>query len=639
MGAKLASFEQGMDEAVSIADRAVSDIENRFKALNPSVSSNLLAAGVLGAVGAFGSLLAFAKQVNSELAEMGRTARQVGLSVEKFQALRFAGAVGGVDGGAFAEGLQQTTALLNDAQRNTNSLTRLFEANGIAIRQNNGQLISTNQLLNETANLMARAASEQDKIKIASMVGLTRDWVPLLEQGADALQRTAAEAQSAGVIIDAETIEKAKRFDEEWTKAGAVMSAQLRAAAADAGVLISELIDRASSFVEALAAANGGGGDLGQQKFSAIADAIDIVRKNALGLTQDYDQVTRALERYQAKATADPGVIESLQAIQAAAKAAADELARAAQARSALLSAVSENEFPGGVPLPRARPAAAQQPPAVVPARETDQGAGRDPFQASIDSANRRIAVLNAETATIGLNSEARERARLVATLEEAAKRANTAAGLENTAVTAEQRTQIEQLATAMESAARQNRLLSEAMAGMRELGSAGAEALKGLAIEGKEADEVLSQLLNRLASRAIDQAFNSLLNALGGSLFGGGGGLAGLVGGGSGRLFSFGGGRAGGGQVTPGNIYRVNENTPNSEWFAPNVPGQIIPNDVMQRSLRGGTSISFGDTIVNGSGLTEEQLARAIAASQVQVLRQVPGMALKAVADQRLRG
>lgn len=38
-----------------------------------------------------------------------------------------------------------------------------------------------------------------------------------------------------------------------------------------------------------------------------------------------------------------------------------------------------------------------------------------------------------------------------------------------------------------------------------------------------------------------------------------------------------FGGGRATGGPVVPGMFYRVNENTPRSEWFAPSMPGTIV--------------------------------------------------------------
>ena len=42
--------------------------------------------------------------------------------------------------------------------------------------------------------------------------------------------------------------------------------------------------------------------------------------------------------------------------------------------------------------------------------------------------------------------------------------------------------------------------------------------------------------------------------------------------------LSFFGGGRAMGGPVEAGKIYKVNENTPNSEFFAPGVDGTIIP-------------------------------------------------------------
>lgn len=55
------------------------------------------------------------------------------------------------------------------------------------------------------------------------------------------------------------------------------------------------------------------------------------------------------------------------------------------------------------------------------------------------------------------------------------------------------------------------------------------------------------------------------------------GGGLLGSIASGIGSLF--GGGRATGGPVTAGRIYRINENTPNSEYFAPGVNGSILTN------------------------------------------------------------
>jgi hypothetical protein len=94
-------------------------------------------------------------------------------------------------------------------------------------------------------------------------------------------------------------------------------------------------------------------------------------------------------------------------------------------------------------PMPRRRPSDAPKPP---PAAKVE----RDPFDVAIDSTDKRIAALKAETATIAESTAARERAKTVAQLEEAAKRANTAAGMANTAVTDKQRAAIEKEADAM---------------------------------------------------------------------------------------------------------------------------------------------------------------------------------------------
>jgi hypothetical protein len=81
-------------------------------------------------------------------------------------------------------------------------------------------------------------------------------------------------------------------------------------------------------------------------------------------------------------------------------------------------------------------------------------GEGRDPFQAAIDSTEKRIAAEKAEAATIDDTTAARERAKTVAALEEAAKRANTAAGKENKDVTDEQRIAINKEADAIAASA-----------------------------------------------------------------------------------------------------------------------------------------------------------------------------------------
>lgn len=88
----------------------------------------------------------------------------------------------------------------------------------------------------------------------------------------------------------------------------------------------------------------------------------------------------------------------------------------------------------------------------------------------------------------------------------------------------------------------------------------------------GRAFEGLADRFTNRLLEQAADGLFDVIFGGRGGGKGGGGNLLT--------SAFSslFGGGRAMGGPVKAGMIYRVNENTPNSEFFAPGVSGSIIP-------------------------------------------------------------
>lgn len=100
------------------------------------------------------------------------------------------------------------------------------------------------------------------------------------------------------------------------------------------------------------------------------------------------------------------------------------------------------------------------------------------------------------------------------------------------------------------------------------DLGRAFLELAKGDAIKALYSS--LSELFGVTSGKSGGGGlFKSILSA----------GVSLLSGGKSGGANShtFGGGRATGGPVMPGMFYRVNENTPRSEWFAPSMPGTIV--------------------------------------------------------------
>lgn len=118
-------------------------------------------------------------------------------------------------------------------------------------------------------------------------------------------------------------------------------------------------------------------------------------------------------------------------------------------------------------------------------------------------------------------------------------------------------------------------------MDGYHQLGEAGVDALSAIALHGEDAGDVIE----RLALSIADAALQATLLGSGplAGLFGGGGGPVNLLPGSGGGILGaigrfFGGGRANGGPVSPGQFYAVNETSTAPGLFFPIAPGRIEP-------------------------------------------------------------
>ncbi len=61
--------------------------------------------------------------------------------------------------------------------------------------------------------------TEFDKIKIAETLGLTEEWVKILEQGPQRSKPQSEQRKNNGGSVDKELVARAKEFDEKWNKA------------------------------------------------------------------------------------------------------------------------------------------------------------------------------------------------------------------------------------------------------------------------------------------------------------------------------------------------------------------------------------------------------------------------------------
>jgi hypothetical protein len=177
-----------------------------------------------------------------------------------------------------------------------------------------------------------------------------------------------------------------------------------------------------------------------------------------------------------------------------------------------------------------------------------------------------------------------------------------------------------------------------------------GVDALKdlnrGLAdaiVNGGNLGDVLEDTGKRFLAQLIELTFQllvikPLLESLGGGLGGGGGGSGGFLG----QIGSiFGGlfGRASGGPVSAGRVYRVNEGV-GKEFFRPNTGGDIIPLSKMRAApaaqSQGGTSV----VRLELSGDIDARIQQQSAAVAVEVVRAAePSLTNKAVSETFRRG
>lgn len=251
----------GATEGANVFSQAMAGAEQAASSGVASVtgfnSSLLLLAGGAGAA-ALGvkGLLDYVASANKDLADMATVAHQVELTLTDFQGIQFGGALSGLSTDQINAGLSKSASLLNDASRNSNSLSKELDANGISVKNANGQLISENQLLQIAGNLIVNAKSPGDENAIATMLGYTKEWIPLLEQvGTTGMSGIASAAQAAGVIIDDATIQKAQDFDTEWRKSSVSWTAYMKAAIADVLPEVDDLIQKAAGFIATLAKA------------------------------------------------------------------------------------------------------------------------------------------------------------------------------------------------------------------------------------------------------------------------------------------------------------------------------------------------------------------------------------------------
>lgn len=499
------SFSELRRGSASATKAMADDFDRSSRRVNEALSSTSMrigefsraAAGMLrGSLGvALGGtgVLAVLASMKSELIEIDKLARRTGMSAQQVGAVQMVGRERGVGAEVVGAGLTGLSDKLAAAARGEGELGKLFEANNIKLKDRNGQVLGINQALEQSARLMQGAANESDKIKLTEMLGLSREWIPLLERGQDAWRGHRDGAERATGNLD-EMVRKAKAFDEAWQGAWNTFQSSSKVVLYDVGRGLSFLADEAIRFVKGL----------------------------------------NELQNFRVETGPGTGIrLET-------------PIAGVTNDRGELLPGFS-------APVPRSRPtvAAPTVPRTIIPSASSGGGSGsgasetdtaENRLKTYTDSIARQTAVLQAQIDTFGRSNAERRAA------EELAR-----AAVDLNRLDAETRQTmtgklLEQV-RASETARQRLEELNKSQERMDQLSDANKEFGKSIftgALSGKNGIDTLTSSLDRLRNRLLDMAFDQFWESMfpknRGATAGllGGGGLSNVLGELFGKMFNF---------------------------------------------------------------------------------------------------
>lgn len=196
------------------AQRSARGIEGAFSGIGAGISNQLK--GLIG-IFSFVEIISKTREAIHAMGELGDAAERLGVSAVDIQKLGFALSQNGGNAADAADDLDQFSKRIGEASRGSGDLFKVLEANGVALRDQQGNVRPLAELFLEYANLVKNASSQQEKAALTA-IGFGRsakELVGTLQLGAQGFTDVGNAAAASGQIIDEQGIKKMKELDDQ----------------------------------------------------------------------------------------------------------------------------------------------------------------------------------------------------------------------------------------------------------------------------------------------------------------------------------------------------------------------------------------------------------------------------------------
>jgi hypothetical protein len=452
LSAQLTKFEKDMQKAGIMAEKAASDVEDKFSKINPSIKTSFLGNFFANVVDkAINAAAEAMRKLIDRFSDLQKTAEYAGTSLQWLYGVQAAGA----KAGASIEDMNKAVAALAEQldtmkRGGENSLTKLFDANPQFLKGMNREAMTLTDTMRVVGNIIANLDNQVQKVRVAEALGMPAGAVQALKDGGDAFVKMSQAAAAAAPNID-NAVEATRKLKDTWA---------------------AWIKDLGSDWAEKALE--------GFKKLAAVALAITEWEQSLFHGGPLEAASGRELARWQ-------------------------EINRILnESKKSVTSGLTQVEVTGGK-------GKAKDPFGLGGggAKEADE------FERANDQITKHIALMNADTKAAGANVYEKERLRAEAALMEGMRRKLNLAEGEAITLTAEQTARIAAQADAAGRAAQAlaeaTFKVGQINAASQQLGSAISSAFADAIVEGKKLNEVLDSLVKTLLKAAINSSIMSL--------------------------------------------------------------------------------------------------------------------------------
>jgi lambda family phage tail tape measure protein len=215
--ANIGGFTQGMSKAAREAQKSLDSIESSIKGFSENVTKLLEFAGITVGIDA---LVDGIKEAIKSMDELGKSALKVGLPVEQFSALAGAASISNVNVDSLVSTLGKFTKSIAAATNGTSEQAQIFKALGISIKDQNGNLKSSTDLMLEFSTQFKELGvnSTTTAAGIALFGKNFQDMIPFLSQGADGIKKAQEEAIELGAALSGQAADAAAKFQDNLSE-------------------------------------------------------------------------------------------------------------------------------------------------------------------------------------------------------------------------------------------------------------------------------------------------------------------------------------------------------------------------------------------------------------------------------------